>query len=143
MDKRINKIIDNYITTFKTDIKTLVDRQPTTTPQDIIKLIYDYDKLTLSKEDFTKRKRTKNHILTELRCCAKRANGLQCTRRKKDTYDFCGTHIKATPHGTFTPSHSSSSTTKIELTPVDQHGIIYYTDSHGQLFDIETIMKFN
>ena len=35
------------------------------------------------------------------RCCGIRANGQQCTRRKKEGQDkYCGTHIKGTPHGT-------------------------------------------
>ena len=35
------------------------------------------------------------------RCCGLRANGQQCTRRKKEGQDkYCGTHIKGTPHGT-------------------------------------------
>ena len=32
------------------------------------------------------------------RCVGKKASGEQCTRRKKDNYDLCGTHIKGTPH---------------------------------------------
>ena len=34
------------------------------------------------------------------RCMAKRANGEQCTRRKKQDSCYCGTHTKGTPHGT-------------------------------------------
>ena len=35
------------------------------------------------------------------RCCGIKANGQQCTRRKKEGQDkYCGTHIKGTPHGT-------------------------------------------
>ena len=34
------------------------------------------------------------------KCNAKRANGTQCTRRKKQDSCYCGTHIKGTPHGT-------------------------------------------
>ena len=61
--------------------------------------VFDYDQISLSKEDFTKRKRVKNVVPIQLRCCAKRANGEQCTRRKKDDNDFCGTHIKGIPYG--------------------------------------------
>ena len=53
----------------------------------------------LSKEDFQKRKRVKNVVPQFERCGAKRANGEQCTRRKKDDSCFCGTHVKGTPHG--------------------------------------------
>ena len=34
------------------------------------------------------------------KCQAKRSNGIQCTRRKKQDSCYCGTHIKGTPHGT-------------------------------------------
>ena len=47
-----------------------------------------------------KRKRVKNVVHLSDRCCAKRANGEQCTRRRKDTTtEYCGTHLKGTPHG--------------------------------------------
>ena len=59
---------------------------------DLIEYVFDYERLCLTKEDFIKRKRIKNAIPTSNRCNAKRANGEQCTRRRKYNCNFCGTH---------------------------------------------------
>lgn len=45
--------------------------------------VYEYEKLKLTKEDFMKRKRVKNTVPIQQRCLAKRANGEQCTRKKR------------------------------------------------------------
>ena len=49
----------------------------------LTKFVYEYEKLKLTKEDFMKRKRVKNMVPIQQRCLAKRANGEQCTRKKK------------------------------------------------------------
>jgi hypothetical protein len=59
--------------------------------------VYEYEKLKLTKEDFMKRKRVKNMVPIQQRCLAKRANGEQCTRKKKEGCDYCGTHTKGVP----------------------------------------------
>ena len=59
--------------------------------------VYEYEKLKLTKEDFMKRKRVKNTVPIQQRCLAKRANGEQCTRKKKEGCDYCGTHTKGVP----------------------------------------------
>lgn len=156
MDKRINRTIDNYLTTFKNDIKSFVETMDSEhiDTNKIIQYVFDYEKLCIDKEDFVKRKRQKNFILPEHRCCAKRANGLQCTRRRKniDNPDstsnaednlYCGTHIKATPHGTINTTQitQSSSQHKIELMPEDINGIIYYKDHNNKVYDIEHVLQ--
>ena len=60
------------------------------------------------------------------RCCAKRANGQQCTRRKKDDSQYCGTHSKGTPHGIMNEHDTVSSVTKIEVSAIDIKGIIWF-----------------
>ena len=62
-----------------------------------------------NKEDFIKRKRIKNIVPNYERCIAKRANGEQCTRRNKNGEQFCGTHIKGTPHGIIDINNTSKS----------------------------------
>ena len=98
----------------------------------IISFVYDYEKLKLTKEDFMKRKRVKNIVHLADRCCAKRANGEQCTRRKKDAdSEFCGTHLKGTPHGTCELDNDvKPSGQKIEVWAQDIQGIIYYIDKN-------------
>ena len=103
MEKRIKTKVDDYIATMKEDIKEYIIKNTDNSEQfsELLKFIYEYDTLPLSKEDFTKRKRVKNTVPIYERCCAKRANGEQCTRRRKDSEMYCGTHIKGTPHGIF------------------------------------------
>ncbi len=117
MDRRINSRIDAHIIAFKNQIAAQFEtvRQKhaqavAATPQlmemqrdytEIMNFIYGADKLKLTKDDFAKRKRVKNAVPVFDRCHAKRANGEQCTRRKKDGCLCCGTHTKGTPHGMF------------------------------------------
>jgi hypothetical protein len=63
----------------------------------LTKFVYEYEKLKMTKEDFMKRKRVKNMVPSQQRCLAKRANGEQCTRKKKEGCDYCGTHTKGVP----------------------------------------------
>jgi hypothetical protein len=102
MEKRLNKKAEVYITTFKESIREKATQMGLNTDVKTIQLlqyIYDYDRLSFNKDDFQKRKRVKNFVPVYDRCCAKRASNEQCTRRKKDGSEFCGTHVKGTPHG--------------------------------------------
>ena len=65
----------------------------------MLQFIYDYEGLILNGSDFIKRKRVKNEVPLVNRCCALRANKEQCTRRRRKDSEFCGTHIKGSPHG--------------------------------------------
>ena len=44
-------------------------------------------------------KKKKNNICKSEQCLAKKANGSQCSRRKKFDHNFCGSHIKSLPYG--------------------------------------------
>ena len=93
----------------------------------LFQYIYDYERLILSKEDFSKRKRVKNIVDFCERCCAKRATNEQCTRRKKEGIEYCGTHMKGTPHGIIDNQEDAKVTTqKVEVWAQDIQGIIYY-----------------
>jgi len=77
MEKRLNKLIENYITSFKDEIKSKtidIDFENKQKVNELLEFVYDYDRLTLTKEDFVKRKRIKNAIPSLNRCNAKRAN---------------------------------------------------------------------
>ena len=145
MEKRINKKIDSYMTEFKDNIKAKADELGMT--QDtglsmLVQYIFDYDnRLCLGKEDFMKRKRVKNVVHLSDRCCAKRANGEQCTRRKKDDSEYCGTHLKGTPHGMFEFEEETKNTgQKVEVWAQEIQGIIYYIDKTGNVYQTEDIM---
>jgi hypothetical protein len=144
MDKRLNKKAESYITNFKDDIIEKA-KQLNLINNDgcnhLIQYIYDYNRLAFSKEDFQKRKRVKNIVPIYDRCCAKRATGEQCTRRKKDGIEYCGTHIKGTPHGIVDNQVENKVTTqKIEVWAQDIQGIIYYVDNLNNVYLPEDIV---
>jgi hypothetical protein len=108
----------------------------------LLQHIYDYDRLTLAKEDFMKRKRVKNIVPFCDRCSAKRANGEQCTRRKKEEDEYCGTHMKGTPHGVVDLQDDNKQTTqKIEVWAQDIQGIVYYIDKSMNVYQAEDIIS--
>lgn len=86
-----------------------------------------------------KRKRNKHQIPLNERCLAKKSGGEQCTRRKKHDCDFCGTHIKGTPHGQTTDV--STSLKKVNVYAEDIDGIIYYIDDVGNVYNSEDVFK--
>jgi hypothetical protein len=63
MDKRLNKRIETYVVKFKDDIRDKInglDFAEKEKLSELIAFVYDYERLTLSKDDFSKRKRVKN-----------------------------------------------------------------------------------
>ena len=144
MEKRLNKKIENYITKFKDDIKGMVTEMGCSQDEKINELllyIYGYEHPILNKEDFQKRKRVKNFVPIFDRCCAKRATNEQCTRRKKDSSEYCGTHMKGTPHGIIDNKEENKVTTqKIEVWAQDIQGIVYYIDKFNNVYQAEDII---
>lgn len=147
MEKRLNGKIDEYIQHFKNDIHNKIlgaDLQDRQQLGDLIQYIFEYPKLGLEKEDFVKRKRVKNSIPELNRCVAKRATGEQCTRRRKEDCEFCGTHSKGTPHGTLHTDnvdqiHQSNQT--LEVFAEEVKGIVYYLDKYHNVYNTEDIMS--
>ena len=70
----------------------------------------------------------------------KEASGEQCTRRKKDGCQYCGTHSKGTPHGIVNENEPTNTTTKIEVSAIDIKGIVYYLDNKENVYDTEDII---
>jgi hypothetical protein len=148
MEKRVNTTIQKYVSSFKDDIrKKMMDLgiQHTSTTNELIEYIYEYDRLVLQKDDFIKRKRVQNTIPVSNRCSAKRANGEQCTRRRKTDCEFCGTHYKGTPHGMVifgenAPDHNVSNQ-KVEVFAQEIKGIVYYLDKYDNVYKTEDILQ--
>jgi len=145
MEKRLNKIIENYITSFKDEIKSKtidIDFENKQKVNELLEFVYDYDRLTLTKDDFVKRKRIKNAIPSLNRCNAKRANGEQCTRRRKDDCEYCGTHSKGTPHGLINGNDNlEHSNERMEVFAQDIKGIVYYLDKYNNVYKTEDILS--
>jgi hypothetical protein len=145
MERRLNKKVESYITSFKDSIRekaTSMDMHKNEQVSQLLQYIYDYDRLSFNKEDFQKRKRVKNFVPIFDRCCAKRANCEQCTRRRKDGSEYCGTHLKGTPHGVVDAQTEPKNTTqKVEVYAQDIQGIIYYIDKNNNVYQAEDIIS--
>jgi len=145
MERRINKKIENYLSDFKDNIrfKAVQSGSEDTLLHNLVQYVCDYERLILTKDDFIKRKRVKNIVHLSDRCCAKRANGEQCTRRRKDEKsEFCGTHIKGTPHGVCDLEEDQKPQgQKIEVWAQDIQGIVYYIDKTSNVYQVEDIIQ--
>ena len=161
MERRVNRKIEDYLIAFKNDVvKQLqevsgdLNGEPSSQVavdsrvkcNAMISFVYNYEKLRLNKDDFMKRKRVKSVVPIYDRCCAKRASGEQCTRRKKGNDMYCGTHIKGTPNSVMEEPAGEAPTTKnvkVDIWAQDIKGIIYYIDKAGNVYDTEDIMKID
>jgi hypothetical protein len=145
MEGRINKLIETYVCDFKKDIKNKCSELniiQNNSIQELLTYIYDYNRLTVDKTDCSKRRRLKNSVPTYNRCCAIRAiDNTQCTRRRKEGSQFCGTHSKGTPNGIVTENNNEKSVEKIEIFGQEINGIYYYIDKNNNVYSMEDIMK--
>ena len=157
MEKHINQKIEQYQVAFKNDIKkwllthniSVVDSKNNVMNGEFLQFIYDYNSMQMNETDFKKRKRIKNAVPQFELCIAKRANGEQCTRRKKTdgeyketTTNFCGTHVKGTPHGVITNDvEMPKPNTKVEVWVKDIKGINYYIDANHNVYKPEDILS--
>ena len=148
MEKRINQKTGDYLKEFKNSIRKYAIEElginlekKDTNERKLLEFIFSYDNLSFDKDDFKKRKRVKNVVPLNDRCCALRANKQQCTRRKKDNHNFCGTHIKGTPHGKVDDIGSIEKTTKKQVWAQEIHGIIYYIDDEENVYNHQDIIS--
>jgi hypothetical protein len=169
MERRIGAKIDSYIVAFKDELslkirelntafsiesKTQQQQQPPFQQtqvadnlcKQLISFVYDYEKLKLGKEDFMKRKRVKNIVPAQHRCHAKRANGEQCTRKKKVGCDYCGTHTKGAPNSIMDDVANGISAIKISQQNVNVwvqniKGIEYFIDANNNVYKHEDVIE--
>ena len=145
MEKRLNTKLEKYLIQMKEDIRAKISElYPKDKPAEVNKLmeyVYEYERMTFDKDDFVKRKRVKNSIPNNNRCNAKRANGEQCTRRRREDSEFCGTHHKGAPHGLMSDEIYTNNTRKVEVFAEDIYGIIYYLDKQNNVYKITDILE--
>ena len=163
MEKKINKKITEYISVFKNDIKEKAEsigNSNTSENLQLLQFIYDYERLTITKDDVSKRKRNKSSVPSSERCLALRSCSEQCSRRRNVSSCFCGTHTKGIPHGSLslssenaspestssslstestTDSSSSLNAKKVEVSAHDIDGIMYYLDNIKNVYSPEDI----
>ena len=145
MDKRIITKVRDHNVEFKNNIrdKLVAEFGESVKVNDIIQWLYDYEGVVLDKDDFSKRKRVKNVVHLSDRCIAKRASNEQCTRRRKDGCEYCGTHLKGTPHGTCDEivSNALPDMQKIQVWAQDIKGIMYYIDNMNNVYQAEDVIS--
>lgn len=145
MEKKLNRKIADYIV----ELKQLIKQKALTLDfieqkkiEDLLQYIYNIDRLTLNKDDVSKRKRIKNTIPVTNRCHAKRANGEQCTRKQKAGFCFCGTHVKGSPHGEISINENKNDDIiTCEVFAQEIGGIVYYLDKNNNVYCTEDILK--
>jgi len=143
MEKRINKKIENYIIAFKDDLKKKIIEQnfnEKDKTNQLLEYLNEYQRIIIQKEDLVKRNRLQNTIPNVNRCNAKLQNGEQCTRRKKEDCQYCGTHSKSTPYGSI-DNNQIIMNHKVNVFAVDIKGIIYYIDSLNNVYKTEDILE--
>lgn len=176
MERRVNKCINEYFSDFKQNVKSeiikIIEKNKTDQAKSssndydkelrfLLQYVCDYEKCELSTTDFEKRKRSKNNVPIHEQCIAKKADGSQCTRRKRGVDNFCGTHIKGTPHGCIEQSSSDETTVssskvnmvmatnvvfvnktkKVEIWLEDINGIMHYVDNNFNVYDNDDIKR--
>jgi len=144
MDKRANAKIETYLIKFKDDIRNKMIElsfEDKSKLGELVEYVYEYEKLNLSRDDFNKQKRYKNDIPANMRCVAKRANNEQCTRRRKQDCDFCGTHCKGTPNGSIQTSEEMGENKRtLDVFAKDMNGIMYFADESNNVYRTEDIL---
>ena len=95
--------------------------------------------------DEPKKQRVRAEVPKYQRCQAYKANGEQCTRRRRTDCELCGTHVKGTPHGRLNLPESGRSKTKRYLTCVKEvNGINYHVDTESAVvYMTEDILSGN
>ena len=137
---RINDDIDTIITSqnIEPELKTRLNA----IKKNIIQEMYNHENITLSEEDFKKRKRVKNSITLESRCNALRANKMQCSRRKLGNNCYCGTHLKGQPHGIISNVKERPAPCKNILIWAEEiQGIWYYIDDNKNVYETNDILS--
>jgi len=139
MNRRINKVIELYFQRFKSDI--VQKAQQGADIARLLNIIQNYPIPVITPKEYEKRQRTKNIVPLYERCKAKRANGEQCTRRKRKGEDLCGTHIKGAPHGLMDIQNTENMVQKIDVWIQEIGGINYYIDANENIYDPQDVYQ--
>ena len=140
MEKRATQVLESQVEAFKDGLKEKIEELAIEeiSKKKLIEYINAY-KTTIGDADFLKRKRTQVLVPTFLRCISKLSDGTQCSRKKQDGSDYCGTHSKGSPHGTY--MQENVTLTKVDVWAQEIGGIIYYVDSGYNVYKTEDIIN--
>ena len=143
MERRLNKHINDAIDGYNDKLNEIISNTSMDS-ESKLKLIAELPKIDISIDDVLKKRRVRNTVSDNERCCAYRATGERCTRKKKEGCDLCGTHIKGTPHGCINATNvvkEEQNFSKITVETRDINGIVYYVDKENNVYSSNDIMK--
>ena len=111
-----------------------------------VKLLREFIASTAS-EPVTPKSRNRLVLTHETRCCAKRCNGERCSRSRKNSTEFCGTHINnhssgvvdCVDNGIVDSETTSMETVKLFVRTIN--GIPYYTDKSNRIYKTSNILQ--
>ena len=140
VEAKINKKLNENVMRMKEYLKNVAySFENESDRNSIINAINNIKISNITSDDLKKRKRIKNVVPYYDRCVGKKSNGEQCTRRKKDGCELCGTHIKGTPHGKI--SDAVENVKKITVYAKEIRGIVYYIDDNGNVYNTEDVYE--
>jgi len=134
----MNVLLENYLIQFKNHIKqkaTELGFSEKSKVNDLLEYVYEYERLTFSKDDFIKRKRVQNTIPEDFRCVANKSCNERCTRRRKEGSEYCGTHHK------HTATEGQESIKRMDVIAKEMEGIVYYVDEFQNVYRTEDILN--
>jgi len=138
MQAKVSKKVADYLKQFKEDIRG--EALKSNDINALLQYIFDYEPLTFTKEDFLKRIRVKAKLSPEIRCIAKKSSNEQCTRRRKASCEFCGTHVEKRPFG-IVEDVEKPTTQKINVWVQEIKGILYHLDNNGNVYKQEDVVS--
>jgi len=144
MEKKLNLKSEQYFTQFKDTVRQKaidIGFKELDKINELLEHVYEYERLVFTKEDLSKRKRVKNTIPMENRCNAKRANNEQCTRKRKEGSEYCGTHCKTGILQDDTQDLCEDCTKPIDVVARSISGVIYYIDKFLNVYNTSDILE--
>jgi hypothetical protein len=142
MEKKINKIFEDYIVQFKDDLKKKIIELDFATNEKVnalLEYLNEYEKIVIKKEDFVKQSVPQPTISALNQCNGLLQNNKQCSRRKLVDSNYCGTHCKHLPYGSL--SVETVVDTKVTVFEISIQGIIYYIDEFNNVYKTEDILN--
>ena len=140
MEKRVNQQLEKYLLQFKDHIKQKVTDlgfEDKMKSNELLEYVYEYERLSFTKDDFIKRKRVQNIIPENNRCIAKKSCSEQCTRRRRSDSEYCGTHSKYASQA----DGETVLTKSVEVVAKEMEGIVYYVDEFQNVYRTEDILN--
>lgn len=144
MEKRVQDKVTEHINAIKSTLSQWAteNMEDERLRQQLLNLIAAQTTVELKKEDFSRRRRTTNNVPKFNRCSARLHAGTQCTRRKRDGCDFCGTHMRGQPYGIFAEGDGGGGDEpeKVSVDTVSIKGISYYIDDIGNVYHPQDVI---